>query len=80
MAANCGSPAKGANGSCCPTKPDTIAASPVPAYSHEQAQRPAVVAHEGALPALVSFQARYGNALEFPHLIFSPGGSSILRI
>jgi hypothetical protein len=80
MALECSSPDTGANGSCCPTHPQNIAAGPVLPYSPEHGQTLAVAAHEPLLPALVPLGARYGHALESPPLISPPGGSSILRI
>jgi hypothetical protein len=80
MALECGSPGTGANGSCCPTQPQNVAASPILAYSHEHGQQLAIVPHPADLPALVSMCAQYGNSLESPPLISPPGGSSILRI
>lgn len=80
MALECGSPGTGANGSCCPTQQQDVAASPVLPYSHEHGQTAAVVSNPAGLPAMVSLGARHGNALESPPLIFLPGRSSILRI
>ncbi|HEV2487190.1 MAG TPA: hypothetical protein VGT08_16800 [Terracidiphilus sp.] len=77
---DCGTPAMGADSSCCQIHGKTPAVAPVQPYSPVRSHEVAYVPHQAGIGSMAAPGAGYQNALETPPPKFPPGGAFSLRI